>query len=300
MAIQILRAVDRKASNTLKVGLYGQSGVGKTACGATAYVTDPSKVIVCYTEGQAAAIVRTHNAQALTVHMRSYEEIQQTFKWLRRCFDSGKMHTLDDEGNLTESAEPFDYETVVVDSFSDVFRTVKSEVTRQSHQRALNRHISRVGSSSGFDDPEVTSQQDWGVLQDRCAAILRAFRDLPSNLVCIFQLDEREEDGATAFRPYVQGRDLKASMIGFFNAFAYAFRRKNGDGLTREAAFQTSEQYSTKSVNGLASVEPLDFRVWHQKFQAFIAEHPEGLLSNPVPKKPKKKARKGEEDTTNV
>lgn len=272
----------------IKVGIYGPSGVGKTRLGALAYSKDPRKVCHIYSEAQARTIIDLWNPDAMAVGIGQYKEAQEAWEFLYRGFTTGKLHLPElgaDPNNpggpqktiFRPTDEPFEVETVVVDSFTDIFRWLKAETTKQGFQRAQNKWKSSKGSLDGFDDAEITSMQDWGIITDKAIALLQAFRNLPCNLVVIFAEAEREEVGSIVIRPYLQGKDLNANVIGFFNAFGYAYRRNASaeetaagkPAILREVAFLSDERLKTKPLDGLAATEPMDWRTWHAKFTAF-------------------------------
>lgn len=289
--IQPQRARDTGASPHLKIGLAGASGVGKTTVGAYAYLTDPKKLVVVVAEAQAKAIIQLHNPEALVIHVSTFQDVQEAWEFLYRGFATGKMHvpstSIDPATGAAKTvfaptAEPFDFETVVLDSFSDIFRKVKGEVTQRSYRRA---HAKFQASNPGraYEEPEVTSMQDWGILQDKCIALLQSFRDLPANFLCIFGIDEREESGATSYRPALQGRGLQSALVGFFNAFGYMYRSVVADAgdqpkVVRQVLFLGGEEYTTKPLDGCDVIERPSFRLWVEKFRAKMAQVAEARL----------------------
>ncbi len=278
--MQIVKADRANVSAYINVGIYGASGAGKTTILAQSWLTDPSRIVVGCTEGQAEAIVRLWNPSATIVRLNTYGDVQEFYEWLQLGFSTGFVHEQVQTRNpatgevgkgFVPTSEPWSFETVCLDSVSDVFRIVKHEITMRDYRRQLAKHKASKGSAEGFDEPEVTSMQSWGIIQDKMQVMLRAFRNLPCNFVASFGIDEREEDSAVSFRPYLQGRDIRSSIVGFFNAFGYAYKRQTQDGgIVHEVAFRTGERWTTKGLDGCDNVEPPDFKTWHSKFMGVM------------------------------
>lgn len=288
--MQIIKASDAKIAPHLNVGIYGASGAGKSTLLAKSWVTDPSKLVVGITEGQAEPIIRLWNPHATIVRLTTYQDVQSFYEWLHAGFRTGKWHNPQDGTDpatgaaktlMVPTGDPFEFETYALDSISDVFRIVKHEITMRDHRRALQKYRASKGTAEGFDEPEVTSMQAWGILQDKMNAMLRAFRNLPANFVASFGLDEREEEGATAYRPYLQGRDVKSAVVGYFNGFGYAYKRIAEGEAVHEVAFRTNDQFTTKGIDGCDNVEEPDFKVWHCKFTERMAQ---AAADNPAQK----------------
>ena len=280
--MRINRARDTLAKSNIKVGLAGLSGVGKTAVGAKAFTDgDPESVVICLTETQGEAVIRLHNPGALIVNVSSYAEAKAFWTMMDTSFRTGFLHqpipATDGSFTLEKTGQPFKCSTVVLDTFSDLFRMVRRSVTERDNARQLRKYVEAKGTEKGFDDPEATSMQAWGIVQDKCYQLLQMFRDLPCNFLCLFSIDEREEEGTTTYRPFLQGRDLKSSVVGFFNAFGYQYLvpAKEGVKASRQVAFRTGPQFTTKGLEGLADTERASFRAWHKQFNDFTASRHE-------------------------
>lgn len=292
--IQIKRGGAAEAAPVFKIGLYGPSGAGKTRTGALAYINNPAGVLVIASEAQAEAIVRTWNPDATVIPITTGDDLRRAYEWAKRGFDTGLVHEWDatlvmdpaqplapgKPRGWVKTGEPFVYETVVLDSVSDVFRTMKAEVGAESAKRALEKHLKTRGTADGFSR-EGLEIADWEVLQTRMLTLLRAFRDLPCNLIAIYAVAESDDDAkGTQIRPYLQGKDLKATVMGLFNAFGFIHRRNatqveidaGRPPIVREVLFLADERYSTKPIDGLDSVEPPDFKAWVRKNAAFRAK----------------------------
>ena len=268
----------------IKAGVYGPSGAGKTRLGSLAYITRPGALLHIVTEGQAEVIVRLWNPEAQVIVATSFGDVRLAYEYAARGFKTGFVHVPSQEPGQpvvwTKTDVPFDVETIVVDSASDIFRTLKAEVASDAVRRAASKHLSKTGSMDGFaSEEEDITFRDWDNIQTKMLSMLRGFRDLPCNLLVIYAQEEKEDKAlGTVKGPYLQGKDLKASTMGLFNAFGYAYRRPatatereaGRPDIIREVAFVADERYSTKSLDGLSGVEAPDFRAWHRKFREFM------------------------------
>ena len=292
--IQIKRGGTAAEAPNFKIGLYGPSGAGKTRTAALAYSKSPAGLLAIVSETQAEAIIRTWNPDATVIPVSSGDDLRRAYEFAKRGFDTGFFHEWDpalimDPANPTaagrprgwvKTAEPFTYETVALDSVSDVFRTMKAEVAAESAKKAAEKHLKQRGTLDGFSR-ETLEIADWETLQTRMLTLLRAFRDLPCNLVAIYAVAETDDDvKGQQIRPYLQGRDLKATAMGLFNAFGYIHRRAATQGeidagrptVIREVLFLADERFSTKPLDGLSNVEPPDFKTWVRKNAEFRAK----------------------------
>ena len=243
----------------IKVGIYGKTGSGKSTIGATAYLTDPSAVFVLMLERQAESIVSLHNPDAMLFTADSLADVRVFVEFCRLGFATGFFHRPTQVGSrveFTPTETPFTCETIVVDSVSDLFRMATDEIRTARAEKVKDALAA-----------EVLDMQGWGVLQTRVMGVLRALRDLPSNLLCIFSEEVKDENGKTVRRPFIQGNDLKSNLVGLFNAFGYAQIRPDENGRPiREVMFFADDRYSVKPLSGMSTLESPEFRVWHGKF----------------------------------
>jgi len=269
--MKVSRGGDQAATVHLKVAVYGPSGAGKSTLGATAYVSDPKTVAIICAEKQAKAIINLWNPEALVLDVDSVSDIQQAYSLLKRGFATGTLWLPDANGNWIDTAEPFVTETVVIDSASDIFRTLKGDQLAIERDAAERRARARKGSGDVVVEDDL-GQHGWDVLQRRFMDAMRAFRDLPCNLLALWAQDERDENRETTYRPFIQGRDLKSNLPGLFNAVGYLSRVSfpNAEGgpptIKRLVSFALDERFTTKALDGLDGSEPPSFRAWRAKF----------------------------------
>jgi len=292
--IQIKRGGGADVAPHFKIGLYGPSGAGKTRTAALSYTKSPGGLLAIVSETQAEAIIRTWNPDATVIPVTTGDDLRRAYEFAKRGFDTGFFHEWDatlvlDPTNPTapgkprgwvKTTEPFAYETIVLDSVSDVFRTMKAEVAAESAKKAAEKHLKQRGTLDGFSR-ETLEIADWETLQNRLLSLLRAFRDLPCHLIAIYAVAETDDDAkGVQIRPYLQGKELKSTAMGLFNAFGYLHRRNASQleidagrpAIVREVMFLGDERFSTKPLDGLDTVEPPDFKTWVRKNAAFRAK----------------------------
>ena len=141
----------------LKIAIVGASGAGKTEWAARS----PRPLIVL-TEPQGLASIQTANPQAIVVVVESWEDF-------RKVFDAVKLAQpteIDGQpaSRVTIEGETFNFQTLVVDSFTDLQRL------------AINK---LAGVESGtrdrldFDSGAVNlSIEKWGQLTSGCEAVV--------------------------------------------------------------------------------------------------------------------------------
>jgi phage nucleotide-binding protein len=188
MAIQLKRTKEATAQ-AVKLLVYGQAGAGKTSL----IPTLPAPVILS-AEGGLLSIADTNLP---FVEITSIGELQEAYKW------------------LTSSAEANEFESVALDSISEI-----AEVVLNAEKKATK-------------DP----RQAYGAMQEQMADIIRGFRDLPGKHVYMSAKLEKTQDemGRVLYAPSMPGNKTGQSLPYFFDEVLALRVEKDAEGNTRRA-----------------------------------------------------------------
>jgi len=188
MAIQLKRTKEATAQ-AVKLLVYGQAGAGKTSL----IPTLPAPVILS-AEGGLLSIADTNLP---FVEITSISELQEAYKW------------------LTSSAEAKEFESVALDSISEI-----AEVVLNQEKKVTK-------------DP----RQAYGAMQEQMADIIRGFRDLPGKHVYMSAKLEKTQDemGRVLYAPSMPGNKTGQSLPYFFDEVLALRVEKDAEGMTRRA-----------------------------------------------------------------
>lgn len=226
--MQFTTAQDEAVSSGVKALVYGGSGTGKTVLMSTA----PAPVLISAESGALSLaprnIERLHGVgtPGITYNMpiikiSTIEDLTQAHLW---CL---------------QSAEARQFQTVGLDSISEVMEVVLNNAKRQ------------------VKDP----RQAYGELIEKGQSLIRAFRDLPGKHVIISAKMEPSKDeltGVVKYGPSVPGSKLGPSLPYFFDEVFRLGVNKTPQGESyRFIQTQPDLQYEAKDRSGaLAAMEP--------------------------------------------
>lgn len=100
------------------------------------------------------------------------------------------------------------YQSVVVDSVTEA-------------QKKLNDYIVRKFPAVKRGYENLASESDWGANIAKMRSMLRAFRDLPLNVVFIALSQDVVIDGENVTRPALNGKTLPDELCGWVDAVVY-------------------------------------------------------------------------------
>lgn len=194
MAIN-LKSTGNLAGNGVKLLVYGQAGAGKTTLAPT--LPNP---IVLSAEG---GLLSIQDAELPYIEITTMAELQEAYKW------------------LTESAEAAQFESVAIDSISEV-----AEVCL-NYEKKVNK------------DPRAA----YGAMQEQMADIIRAFRDLPAKHVLMTAKLEKTQDemGRILYAPSMPGNKTGQSLPYFFDEVLALRVEKDADGFAQRALMCDSD-----------------------------------------------------------
>lgn len=163
MAIKIMNAKTLAQDARIKMLVYGDSGVGKTVFSASF----PKPFVIASEEG----LLSVAGRDIPYVPIHDWADMESIY-----------LHLLKDESKAK-------YETVVVDSLTDLQQKCLAYVLQQSGR-------------------PVPEQRDWGQLLDVMRRFLRQMADLPYHIVfiCLAGTEKDELLGMVKERPAISGR----------------------------------------------------------------------------------------------
>jgi hypothetical protein len=215
----------------LDIGIYGDSGSGKTRFGATS-----PRPLILLSEAHGLATIHDANPDADVELLTTAQQLFDTMAAL-------KLGTESEVGG--QPAWKWGGErvcqTVVLDTLTDIQRLVIRHVALGPAAADPNKH------------PEELSFRDWGRIGNIVEAILDSLRRLPVNVV-VLCLAEHGEDDKSRRRtsPVLAGRVGKA-LAQYFAAFGYAAKREREGGVVYGIGWELASQYITKPAPGFPS-----------------------------------------------
>jgi len=185
MAIQLKSSGD-VAANQLRVLVFGQAGGGKTSL----IPTLPSPVVLSAEGG----LLSISGSNVPYVEVTNVAILQEVYQW------------------LTESAEAAQFESVALDSISEIAEVVLAN------------------EKTTAKDP----RQAYGALQDVMGAVIRSFRDLPGKHVYFTAKLEKSQDemGRMLYSPSMPGAKLGQQLPYHFDEVLALRVEKDSEGNT--------------------------------------------------------------------
>jgi len=188
MAIQLKRTKESTAQ-AVKLLVYGQAGAGKTSL-----IPTLPKPVILSAEGGLLSIADTNLP---FIEITSMDDLREAYKW------------------LTTSAEAAEFESVALDSISEIAEVVLNA------EKKINK------------DPRAA----YGAMQEQMADIIRGFRDLPGKHVYMSAKLEKTQDemGRVLYAPSMPGNKTGQSLPYFFDEVLALRVEKDAEGFTRRA-----------------------------------------------------------------
>lgn len=194
MAIN-LKTTKSLAASGVKLLVYGQAGAGKT----TLIPGLPTPVVLS-AEGGLLSIA---DADVPYIEIGTMAALWEAWEW------------------LTKSKEASQFESVALDSISEIAEVVLSAEKKSSK------------------DP----RQAYGAMQEQMADIIRAFRDVPGKHVYMSAKLEKNQDemGRMLYSPSMPGNKTGQSLPYFFDEVLALRVEKNAEGETQRALMCDSD-----------------------------------------------------------
>lgn len=220
--------------------VYGGAGVGKTYLLGTAEDAEhTSPLLIADIEGGLTTI--RHRPNVDTVPIRSMKDIENLYNKLYTSIRNGKIY----------------YGTVGIDSLTEL--------------ADLDMRINMKEALANARDPskidiDVPSPREWGKTRNHIRTIVRAFRDLPCNVIYTAHVGMEVEEGQpTKFHPGFSGK-LRAEVPGFMDIVGYyTADAAPGGEVTRKLQLQATRRVVAKdrtSALGELLVNPTIPMMW--------------------------------------
>lgn len=214
MQIKVFRPMDHK----VKALIYWASGSGKTVFGGTS----PKPIFASAESG----LLSISDKSVPFVEIKSLKDLQDLLNYLKN--------------------EKHDFETVVIDSISEINDIIKLEIEKKTGRGM--------------------QLQDWGDLSKKIKSIFRGFRDLPMHTLLIAQeMNDKDEDKIEKILPSLNGKS-STDIASFMDIVWYLYIEKTGQ---RKIVTATNPKLITKDrSNKIGNDTEVDFSVWVEKVKA--------------------------------
>jgi phage nucleotide-binding protein len=182
--------------------VYGNPGVGKTVlAGSADAVPELRPVLILDVEGGTFSI-RERYPDVDVIRVQTWPDMQKVYDALYKG--------------------EHDYQTVVLDSLTEIQKFSMYRIMAS----VLQEHPDR--------DPEVPSIREWGKNIEQIRRLVRAFRDLPMNVVftALAATDKDNKTGLVTTRPSLSGK-LAMEVGGFVDILLYMYIKRVDDANQR-------------------------------------------------------------------
>jgi AAA domain-containing protein len=195
--LKIERVIDREPHFNLMV--YGKSGVGKTyLAGSAENVSEMRRVLYIDVEGGIMTL-RKDFPNVATVRVKTWQDLQKIYDHLY--------------------AGGHGFKTVILDSLTEIQKFNMNEIMRQLVEKKPER------------DPDVPDLREWGKNLEQIRRFVRAFRDLPMNVIfTALEIEKQDKMMRTIRTPSLSGR-----MAGEVAAFLDIVLHYRADEKTNDA-----------------------------------------------------------------
>lgn len=212
MAIRLTTTAQAAQLHGVKVLCYGKAGTGKTTLCATA----PNPIIL----SAEAGLLSLRGYTIPVIEIKTIEDLQDAYQW------------------VTESDEAKNFETICLDSLSEIAEVVLSNAKRTAK------------------DP----RQAYGELIERMGTTARSFRDLSGKHVYMSAKQEVIKDetaGTTAYGPSMPGSKLGGQLPYLFDEVFRLCIGRTPDGMEYRY-LQTRPDFQSDAKDRSGALEAME------------------------------------------
>jgi hypothetical protein len=202
---------------TFNVMIYGDTTIGKTVlAGSASEVPALGNVVHLDCEGGTLSL-RNRYPDVETVRVTAFSQFDKIYAELRE----GKSG----------------YDTVIIDSLSEVQKMSMAGIMKKMVQEDEDR------------DPDLPGIGEWGKNTEQMRRFVRAFRDLPINVIFIaLMADEQDKKGKQTIRPLLT-KKLGADVVSFLDIVLFMYKKDMGEdngGIHRFLLSQSTDVHIAK------------------------------------------------------
>lgn len=210
MAIKFTDTAKLAKEEGTKILVYGRAGIGKTVLCSTA----PNPIIISHEPG----VKSIRNFKIPVYKVSSLRDIREVQKILVQS-DEGKK-----------------YDTICIDSLSDIAEVVLSQ------EKSAVKDI----------------RQAYGSLVDEVISLIRLFRDIKNkNVYFTCQEEDVEKEGVTFFRPAMPGKRLGSKLSYMFDEF-FRYERILGKDGKKKRRLRTAEAFNCECKDRSGCLQNLE------------------------------------------
>ncbi len=259
-----MKLVDTLNETRFKALIYGKTGSGKTSLTATC-----ERPLVLLTERQGLLHLREACARNdVPVPPVLFLDTLQDFRDVAHALhgDRDNPFRVTSGSNVVYEGEwP---ETVVIDSLTAAGQMLADELDALSPPKP------------GKDGLPARHMRVWGVLGERFAKLVMAYRDAPVDVLFLALAQDREtgdeHNRTREIKPQLPMSKLGEQVAAMCNCAGYAYRSETKErGVQWGVMFHGPEFMLTKACGGLRSHEPPSYSAWKGLVFGSLGDAPE-------------------------